>query len=981
MGIETVVAAVVTGIGAGTTFTAAAGLTLGFSFVAAATSLALGALATALAPKPKNSQGSAVSGFSNASGSFAARAEGLTQNVRQAVTARRTLYGEARIGGTINFLETSNSDRYLHMVISLVDHEVDGIGEIWFDNVSIPPDAIDGNGNVNSGIYSGKARIKKYYGTADQTADPDLVAETSVDDTFRGRGVAYLYIRLDYDSDVFPSQIPVVTTWVRGKKLYDTRDAGTRWTPNAALIANDYLTEPLTSLTPGIGADQSDVDSTELNSSANICEEMVTVTALNDTVIGMNASTDTLTLSGVNSRLQYQTGDRVQLSGDTIPTGLSAATNYYVIPHQRRDTLRIKLASSLANAIAGTAIDISGSASCQISKNAEPRYFGGGVVETSVEPKENFDDIMTAMSGSAVYVGGQWKILAGSYRTPVFSFDENHILSKIVVRPKVSRKDRFNQVKGLYVAPINDGQPQDYPYYTNSTYVTQDGRALPTDFDLPMTQRPHTAQRLSKIKLEKHRQEIFFEADFSLHACQVQPGDVVNINVDRMGWSSKPFEVIKWSLEQKEINGSPLFYVKMSLQETATTVYDWNNGEETAVDPAPDTNLPNPFVVGIPGAPEVTEELFLTRAGAGVKVKATLISEASTDPFVAGYQFRYKQVLQPDTEYITLPTSTDNKAILFDVSPGTYQFECRTVNQIGVKSAWIVNNNVEILGLSAPPAAITNLSIQAISSFAILRWSQTTDLDVLEGGKVVFRHSPATSGATWSTSTSIGDAVPGRATETVLPLKAGSYLVRFYDSSGIPSPVTVVTTKAATILAFADVDTIEEHPNFTGTYTNMVKETSVSPNVIKLGGAGEWDDIVDFDAEPDIDLFGGLSTSGSYRFSGGIDLGSVQRVRLEATLKTRIVDELDNFDEREGNIDSWADFDGDGDDVGSADATVWVRETDDDPSASPTWSDWQRLDVGEYNARGFEFEIRAETDDPAYNIYIEEATITAKEIN
>ena len=42
-------------------------------------------------------------------------------------------------------------------------------------------------------------------------------------------------------------------------------------------------------------------------------------------------------------------------------------------------------------------------------------------------------------------------------------------------------------------------------------------------------------------------------------------------------------------------------YIEMTVRENASAVYDWNNGEETAVDPAPNSSLGNPFTVSVVG--------------------------------------------------------------------------------------------------------------------------------------------------------------------------------------------------------------------------------------------------------------------------------------------------------------------------------------------------------------------------------------------
>lgn len=71
----------------------------------------------------------------------------------------------------------------------------------------------------------------------------------------------------------------------------------------------------------------------------------------------VTAAADTIGIAGHG----FITGDRVQVanSGGALPTGLSAATDYWVI---KVSDDAIKLATSLANAIAGTAVDITGAA-------------------------------------------------------------------------------------------------------------------------------------------------------------------------------------------------------------------------------------------------------------------------------------------------------------------------------------------------------------------------------------------------------------------------------------------------------------------------------------------------------------------------------------------------------------------------------------------------------------------------------------------
>ena len=196
--------------------------------------------------------------------------QGLQTNKLGAAEPHHYVYGQVRKGGTITFYESTGTDnKFLHMIVALAGHEVEEIGTIYVDDL---PVTLDGSGFVTSAPWNGKIRIKKHLGSDDQVADADLVAETSVDTNFRGRGIAYLYIRLEYDQNVFANGIPTFTAVVKGKKVYDPRTSTTAWSNNAALCIRDYITEER-------GLNDTAVDDTDFIVAANICDEAVAVAA------------------------------------------------------------------------------------------------------------------------------------------------------------------------------------------------------------------------------------------------------------------------------------------------------------------------------------------------------------------------------------------------------------------------------------------------------------------------------------------------------------------------------------------------------------------------------------------------------------------------------------------------------------------------------------------------------------------------------
>ena len=83
----------------------------------------------------------------------------------------------------------------------------------------------------------------------------------------------------------------------------------------------------------------------------------------------------------------------------------------------------------------------------------------------------------------------------------------------------------------------------------------------------------------------------------------------------------------------------------------------------------------------------------------------------------------------------------------------------------------------------------------------------------------------------------------------------------------------------------------------------------------------------------------------------------------------------DLFDNRTDLIDTWTDFDGTV--ANEANARISVRTTTDDPSSSPTYTDFNDFANGVFKGRGFQFRITLETVDSAQNMNLQQAGYTA----
>jgi hypothetical protein len=202
-------------------------------------------------------------------------AQDLKRTLRSSIEPRRFVYGRARVGGPIVYAGSAgNKNEFLHLVIPLHHGEFDAVEEVYLNDLLSTDDRFDG-----------LVRINTHLGTASQTADADLLAE-SADWTanHRLRGVGYIYLRLKHDNTAFASGIPNPSAVIRGRKVYDPRTGTTGWSNNPALCVLDYLTgtipieagtEPI-----GIGADlATEIDIDTFIAAANVCDESVALKA------------------------------------------------------------------------------------------------------------------------------------------------------------------------------------------------------------------------------------------------------------------------------------------------------------------------------------------------------------------------------------------------------------------------------------------------------------------------------------------------------------------------------------------------------------------------------------------------------------------------------------------------------------------------------------------------------------------------------
>ena len=890
---------------------------------------------------------------------------GISVTAKAPTSPYRVIYGTSRVGGTIVYAETTSStNEFLHMVIVFAGHEVDDISTIYFndDVISLETTSNDSNGipiytPTSGDQYNGKLLVKKHLGDDDQVADANLVADvTQWTADHKISGKAYLYLKITYDSDVYPNGVPNVSAIIKGKKLYDPR---------------------ATSFTASSG----------------------TVSTSNNTI--------TLSSHGLSTfdRATYD------VNSNTAIGGLSDGSTYYVI---KIDANTIKLATNYTNCVAGTPISLTSVTGSTTQKfnfttfsdnpvlcirdylsntiygmqtesaeindinfiasantcdevvtvtnpsGTEKRFTCNGSFELKQSPKVIIENLLTTLGGFLIYSNGEFKIIPSAYLSPTVTLNESNLRTGVSINSRVSKKELFNAVKGLYSEPANDYQPQNYPILTNSSYQSEDnGERIYSEFDYAFTNSSRTCQRLSKIQLLKVRQQISFSASFDMTAFNCDVGDTVNITNARMGWTNKTFQVLDWGFALNGSDGSLL--ITANFKETASAIYDFSTSNYTTVSSGKATNLPKSTSVSAPTAITLSDELVSYNDGT-VIVKLVIQLTAATDNFTELYEIEIKQLTDANGDAVV----DDFKQIgrgartkyefLNVIDRASYEVRARGINIYGVNSSTITQSHT-VIGLSAPPPNVANFSCNIVGLDAFLSWDA---VDVLDLSYYELRYANVTANAIWSNSVPMVKKVSRPATSVVVPAKTGAYLIKARDKLGNPSiDATVVYVAVDVIGNYNFLTSSTQNPNFTGNKTNIYISDDItdSPALVLTSQelfdspSGNFDSVTDrnFDSGT---INGQLYSQGIYEFSDTIDVGSSITTNITASITQTVADRDAFFDATTGNFDEkLGNFDGDSEANCSSELQISVS-TD-----NSTFTPFQTFVVGDYLARYYKFRM------------------------
>jgi len=573
------------------------------------------------------------------------------------------------------------------------------------------------------------------------------------------------------------------------------------------------------------------------------------------------------------------------------------------------------------------------------------------VVDTSRKAIENVKNFVRGSRSYLNFTGGKYNVLVETTGSASITLTEDNIIGGITVQSK-NKNSRYNRVIVNFINPDKNSQSDTAQFPPvdetgldsadqHETMKTDDGGLLLEGrFDFSMLTSAFQAQEMAEVILRRSRSSLDISLRADATALDLAIGDIVNVTHATPSFSAKPFRV-----QGMTINADHT--VSLQCSEHQDSFYAV--GTQVPLPEIPDTNLPNPFNVQAPVVSAVDE--LRTRNEEAIAV--LLVNVSATDQFIIDFEVQAKK--STDSVFINLGRGSSAQFELVNVEDNVvYDIRARSVSSVS-RSAFTTIQH-QIVGKTAPPQDVTNFSVNIIGTEAHLSWTPVTDLDL---SHYRIRHAKETSGATYANSIDIADKVSRPANTVIVPAMTGTYFIKAVDKIGNSSENAVSTVAIIeSIKGLNAVATSTQNPSFSGSRTNM----AVVDNKLQLGTANNFDDVAgNFDDASGLFDGGGgnVASSGTYEFDTFIDLGAIYTSRVTANMNVARISFVNLFDDATGNFDDRSGlFDGDPQQFDDTNTELLVATTEDNPSGSPTYTDFRKFFVGDYKARAFKFKVQ-----------------------
>ena len=656
---------------------------------------------------------------------------GRAVNSRVAIGYRQYVYGQVRVGGQQIFIETTGTDnKYLHFIIVHAAHECEEVGDLYIDDEIVP---LTGNAAAVGSKYRGFLNVYTYDGSPTQTHNTQLAADTPLKwtDEHDLRGIAYTYCRLSIDTEnnVWPGGIPSISRVIKGRKVYDPRIDSTAYSANSALCTADFLTSEFGygryGLTVTDSDATSDIDVTSLEAAANVCDEQITLDD-NQWITGTDVSIGTKRTSDTTPvKLYVATTDGT--TGVTAPTGTgddiddggvtwnydsnftNTESRYRTNGTVRSSDTPMSVVKKLKSSMAGFVEYIgdkwfihAGAYRAPSITLSEGDFRGGINGQTQDDRRTNTNRVRGVFSNAgndfnvvefpavtnSTYLTEDREIEA--WREVDFAFTTSAAtaqrLAKIQLeraRQQITHTARFS-MKAMQIQPGDtfNLKFEKYGYGTTGSHDGSENATILTD-----TSKNWIPDSLIGLRLVN-------ETDGSSGVVSSNTDTTITATLSggAFDWDVGDVYVLAKSFSctsHKLVLDAGALVCEMSFRETSSAVYTWANGEETVLDPAPNSNLPNPFSIAAPtNLTAASGTAQLVTVGDVVQSRIRFNFDVAAEANVQSHEIKWRK----RENYSISAITTTNPAVLTTTAE-------HTLEDGDIVTIWQVSGMTEIIGI------------------------------------------------------------------------------------------------------------------------------------------------------------------------------------------------------------------------------------------------------------------------------------------
>ena len=563
-----------------------------------------------------------------------AQSQAILGNKNSAGGKIPVIYGTRRVGAQVVYLDVSNNNsRDLYVVYALSVGECDEIlgrtieldGNPLTDSARFKDGGYIGSDKISSGSGSlntvsqngagleltagsfGTDPTAKYryvmnlhHGAATQTADPMLVASMpNWTSAHKLNGVCYIAAHYNFDNHGMWSGVPQLTVQVRGKKVYDPRDAGQtfgtvstyEYSDNPALTFLDYITNN----EYGKGLTESQINMTTFSSAANVCDTQVDQPYFNGTAQSLTwsatAGNDFFTIAGADANedwWQNKIGELLDLF-DANGNGVLDGVEIKEIQRSEFFDSTTEYIIFINNYFGSDYSSQTGSSLLKVK-----RFHCNGYLDTNKNVMDNAKELLANMRGIFLYVDGKYELSIEDTGSSTFSITDNHIIADAGISVDYGNKDKKANKVIVEFFNANKGYELDTAtvlHNANPEYYSDDGdEILEIKAEFPYVSDPYIAYNMGKAILTRSRNQTTMQFLGTPEMFKLNVSDIVDLTYAGLGFSGKVCRVEALELQ-------PNGLVAVSLIEYFD-VYTWEVPPQEPVEEL--ANLPSAYAVKAP---------------------------------------------------------------------------------------------------------------------------------------------------------------------------------------------------------------------------------------------------------------------------------------------------------------------------------------------------------------------------------------------